>query len=754
MYAWGVLLLGVAAAAAGESSPSGTPMMGFDADGAAAQREREARFDAVLDAGNLRKWMKRMSARPHHVGSPHGKANAEFMVERFRSWGYEAELETFHVLFPTPKVRRVELVAPTRFVAGLRETAVPGDTTSEQVDERLPTYNAYSIDGDVTGELVYVNQGVPADYEELERRGISVEGRIVIARYGGSWRGIKPKVAAERGAIGCILYSDPRDDGFAVGVPYPDGGWRPAQGTQRGSVADMPLYPGDPQTPFVGSTKDAKRLPLDETPTLTKIPVLPISHDDAQPLLEALRGPVAPPAWRGALPLTYRLGPGPARVRIKLEFEWKVEPAYNVVAMLRGSELPDQWILRGNHHDAWVNGATDPVSGMVALMEEARGIAELVRQGWRPRRTIVYAGWDAEEPGLLGSTEWVEHHRATLDERAVVYINTDSNSRGLLRGGGSHTLEQLVNEVMREVDDPQKGVSVADRARAHLAIHGDATRRDVALSGADLPLSPLGSGSDYTPFLQHVGIASLNLSFGGEGQYGQYHSAYDSFEHFVRFMDPDFAYGVAVAQVNGRLVMRLSEADVLPFEFEAVASRIATYRDEVVELADSMRAETERKNRIIAAGMYEAAANPYETSVTPDPEDPVPHLNFAPLRNAVDRLEAGAKAYTEARTALADRLHAPDADAASMRERLNAILLRAERALTRKEGLPRRPWFIHHIYAPGFYTGYGVKTLPGIREAIEQRMWDEAERQIAVTAEVIAGFAGQVERATAILRGE
>jgi N-acetylated-alpha-linked acidic dipeptidase len=730
------------------SDTAALPMMGFSAEAAAAQREREAAFDTLLEPGNLRRWMQRMSARPHHVGSPHGRANAEMMVELFRSWGYDAEIATYHVLFPTPTLRRVELLAPTRFVAALQETALSEDTTSSQADEILPSYNAFSVDGDATGELVYVNYGVPDDYEELERRGISVEGRIVIARYGGSWRGIKPKVAAERGAIGCILYSDPRDDGYFVGSPYPEGGWRPAQGAQRGSVADMPLFPGDPLTPFVGATERAERLALDEAPTLTKIPVLPISHRDAQPLLEALEGPVAPAGWRGALPLTYRLGPGPAKVRLQLRFDWKRQPAHNVVARMKGSTHPDQWILRGNHHDAWVHGATDPVSGMVALLEEARGIGELVKRGWRPRRTIVYAGWDAEEPGLLGSTEWVEHHAEALDERAVVYINTDSNGPGLIGAGGSHTLEEFVNEVLREVDDPRKGASVSDRRRAWLAVHGDETQRDVALSGADLHLSPLGSGSDYTPFLQHLGIASLSLSYGGEGQYGQYHSAYDSFDHYVRFMDTDFSYGITLAKTCGRLVMRLADAPVLPFEFRALAARIGTYRDEVIGLADRMREETERNNRMVERGMYELAANPNEKYVPPGAKEEVPHLNFAPLRNAVRRLEASAASFDRASAAAADGLTEEQA------ARLNAILMRAERALTRKEGLPRRPWFVHHVYAPGFYTGYGVKTLPGIREAIEQRLWDEAEEQIRITAGVIERLAAAIDGASGVLAPE
>ena len=338
-------------------------------------------------------------------------------------------------MFPTPRERMVELVSPNRYVLKLEEPEVEGDRTSGITQDLLPTYNAYSADGDVEGEVVYVNYGIPADYDELARHGISVEGKIALARYGGSWRGIKPKVAAQHGAIATLIYSDPRDDGYFQGDVYPDGPYRMAQGAQRGSVEDMPQYPGDPLTPGVGATLDAERYTVEESPTIMKIPVLPISYEDAQPILAAMGGPVAPAAWRGALPLTYHLGPGPARVHMKLEFNWDLTPAYDVIAMLPGSEFPDEWVVRGNHMDGWAFGAGDPLSGMVALMEEARAVGEMVKNGWRPKRTIVYAGWDAEEPGLLGSTEWAEDHAAELQDKAVVYINSDGNGRGFVGVG-------------------------------------------------------------------------------------------------------------------------------------------------------------------------------------------------------------------------------------------------------------------------------------------------------------------------------
>jgi N-acetylated-alpha-linked acidic dipeptidase len=722
---------------------------GFSREGALRQRDIEKRFDAALNKDNLREWMRFIASKPHHVGSPHGKAVAEFIAEKFRSWGYETRIEEYHVLFPTPKLRLLEMTAPDRFTAKLAEPTLKEDATSSQTAEQLPIYNAYSVDGDVTGQLVYVNYGVPADYEELARRGIDVKGKIAIARYGGSWRGIKPKVAAEHGAVGCLIYSDPRDDGYFQGDVYPKGPYRMEYGAQRGSVADMPLYPGDPLTPGVGATKDAKRYAVKDAPTLTKIPVLPISYADALPLLRAMSGPMAPQAWRGALPIPYHLGPGPATVRLKLEFNWDLKPAYNVIATMRGGVYPEQWILRGNHHDAWVNGADDPTSGMVALMEEARGVAELAKTGWRPKRTIVYAAWDAEEPGLLGSTEWAEHHADELRAKAAVYINTDSNGRGFLGMAGSHTLEQFINAVARDVSDPQTGVSVWQRTRAARIVTGNEAARRQTRGSADLRIGALGSGSDYTPFLQHLGIASLNLGYGGEDGGGSYHSIYDSFDHYTRFGDPGFAYGLALAQTTGRATIRLASADWLPFEFTAMAETVARYQDEVQELLEESRAETEELNRQIDDGMLKVVADPKETYVIPARKEAVPALNFAPLENAVARLKRSAMAFDAA-------LRAATSGSGTLTPQqalaLDTVLLRAERALTRNEGLPRRPWFKHHIYAPGFYTGYGVKTLPGVREAIEQRNWSEAEEQIALLAGVLHRFCNEIDRAVATLR--
>ena len=742
----GVLILilwcGRAPAAGAPEIPPG--MMGFSPGAVEEQRRLESEMDADLDPDQIGEWIRKLSSRPHHPGSPKGRENAEFMVSLFRSWGYEARLNEYRILFPTPKLRRLEMLEPTPFRARLVEPALAEDSTSDQRSEILPAYNAYSPDGEATGQLVYVNYGIPADYEQLERRGIRVKDRIVIARYGGSWRGLKPKLAAERGALACIIYSDPRDDGYFQGDDYPAGPFRNEHGVERGSVLDMPVHPGDPLTPFTGATEDADRLSRSEAPTLPRIPVLPISHEDALPLLRALEGPVAPPHWRGALPVTYHLGPGPATVRLELEFNWDLVSAYNVIATLEGREEPDQWILRGNHHDAWVHGARDPVSGVAALLAEARAVASLTKDGWRPRRSIVYAAWDAEEPGLIGSTEFAEEYAGELKEKAVVYVNSDSNGRGFLSAGGSHSLETLVNQVARDVDDPQTDLSVLQRSLA---------RRTVSMD--PLPLAPvervklgaLGSGSDYTPFLQHLGIASLNLAFGGESPQGSYHSLYDSFDHYRRFMDPGNRYGVALAQVAGRTVLRLADAEILPLEFTRLAATLEGYLNEVMDLTGEMRRRTEALNRWIRQGYLKAAADPTRTYVVPAPQEAVPFFNFAPLRNAVAGLRASARNYAKAYGRFASGGGLPEPE----RLKLNRILLGLEQKFAHPEGLPGRPWYRHHIYAPGFYTGYGVKTLPGVREAIEQRKWKEAEAQIKRAAGLIRTFSGEVERAARLL---
>ena len=546
-----------------------------------------------------------MSSKPHHGGSPWSKQNAEYATNLFESWGFEAYIDTFRVLLPYPKIRKLDLISPKRVSLKLQEPPVKGDESTFIKKDLLPPYNAFSADGNVTAELVFVNYGIPADYVELERMGIDVKGKIVLAKYGGSWRGIKPKVAYEKGAIGCIMYSDPKDDGYFQGDVYPEGPYRNEFGVQRGSVLDMPLYPGDPLTPGYGSRGDVDRLTIEEAPTIMKIPVLPISYSDALPLLESLGGPIAPSSWRGGLPLTYHIGPGPAKVNLQLEFDWQLRTVYNPVGKLTGSKYPDEWIMRGNHHDGWAASAADPISGMVSLMEEARGIGTLLKTGWRPKRTLLYAGWDIEEPGLLGSTEWVEYYKKDIQDKMVVYINTDGTGVGFLGVGGSHALEKLVNEVSSEVMDPIHNVSLQERNRARLR-----TSNNPDSERSDLRIYPLGAGSDYTAFVHHAGISSLNLGFGGESGGGAYHSLYDTYDHYKRFNDGDFTYGVTLAKVNSRLVLRLSESEILPYRFINMADNIKTFIDSNKKLAKKVKEETVRRNNLLDKKAFTIAKNP------------------------------------------------------------------------------------------------------------------------------------------------
>ena len=706
------------------------------------QTNLEAQFDAVLNPQNLDDWMKHMSSKPHHVGSPWSKQNAEFIAEKFESWGFETEIETFDVLMPFPIIRKLEMVGPNKVSLQLKEPALDEDATSGITKDLLPGFNAFSADGDVTAELVYVNYGIPADYEELERLGIKVEGKIILARYGGSWRGIKPKVAREKGAIGCILYSDPKDDGYFQGDVYPDGPYRMEHGLQRGSVLDMPLYPGDPLTPGYGAKPDAKRLAIEDAPTIMKIPVMPISYADALPLLKALEGPVAPASWRGALPATYHIGPGPIKVHLQLKFDWGLRRAYNPVAKLKGSVYPDEWIMRGNHHDGWAQGAADPISGMVSLMEEARAIGELVKTGWRPKRTLVYAGWDAEEPGLLGSTEWVEYHLDEIQEKMVVYINTDGTGVGFMGVSGSHSLEKFVNEVASEVKDPVQDVTLKKRIRSRLRISGNKdAERD------DLRIYPLGSGSDYTAFIHHAGVPALNIGFGGESSGGSYHSIFDSYDHYKRFSDGDYIYGTTLAKVNGRLVLRLSEADILPFRFMNMAENIGTFIESNKKLAKTVAEKTKRRNRLLNEKAFTISANPKKTYLPPKRLDDVPEFDFTPLEAAHQRLKTSAMNYEKALSSMKK-----GSMSAEIKIQVNRLLKDVEQAMTREEGLPRRNWFKNMIYAPGYYTGYGVKTLPGIREGLEERKWDETHLFIGEVTRALDRASAKINAATEILK--
>ena len=709
------VLFTLAPIAAGSDQPGG--IRGFTSEHVGPEREREKRLQSLPSPENLRDYMKTITAEPHHAGSAGSRKVAEYILAKFKSWGLNANIEQFEALMPYPTERVVELVEPEKYVAALKEPVVADDPDSGD-DGQLPTFNAYAADGDVTANLVYVNYGTPEDYEQLAKLGVDVKGSIVLARYGRSWRGIKPKVAAEHGAVGCLIYSDPRDDGFFQGDVYEQGAWRPARGVQRGSVMDMPVYPGDPQSPGWASEPGSRRLERNAAVTLLKIPVLPISYDDAQPLLKNLKGPVAPEPWRGGLPLTYHVGPGPAKVHLKLTFDWQVRPLYNVIARIDGAEFPDQWIVEGNHHDAWVNGASDPTSGNVVLMETARSLGELMKAGWKPRRTIVIASWDGEEWGLLGSTEWAEKHREELTRNAAVYINSDSTGKGWLSMGGSHSLETFINGVARDVQDPRgSGGSVSDAKRARLIEQAadDAARARIKAS-RDLSIDALGSGSDYTAFLDFLQIASLDLGFGGDSSGGVYHSIYDSYYWFTHFSDGDFTQSAALSRVTGTTLLRLADADVLPFEFKGTAAALGNYTDEIARMPG-------------VAGK----------------------LDVGPLRAAIAKLASAADSYEKALGRL-DRIDRDRERARTDLTSLNQLLYRTERAFRHEAGLPKREWFKHLVYAPGLYTGYGVKTLPGIREGIEQNQWDEARSFVPIVINAVNAFTADVDRATSLLK--
>ncbi|HEV2417216.1 MAG TPA: M28 family metallopeptidase [Terriglobia bacterium] len=716
-----------------------------------AELQWEARFKAMPDPANISGYDKYLSAWPHNAGTERDHQDAQWILNKFKQWGWDARIETFYVLLPWPKERQVEMVSPKVFKASLEEPPVAGDSTSSQQKEQLPTYNMYSADGDVTAPLVYVNYGMEADYKQLARMGISVKGAIVIARYGQVWRGLKPKLAGEHGAVGCLIYSDPRDDGYWKGDVFPKGPWRPDEGVQRGSVMDITLYPGDPLTPGWGATKDAKRLALKDAATITKIPVLPLSYADAQPLLAALTGPVVPEGWRGALPITYHIGPGPAKVHLKVLSDWKIRPIDDVIAKIPGTTDPDEWVIRGNHHDAWVNGAQDPLSGLTAELEEARALGELVKAGWKPQRTIIYCAWDGEEPALLGSTEWAEEHAAELQQHAVAYINSDSNGRGYLEASGSPSLQQFIDEVANDVQDPEKGISVEKRLFLRLITQAktDADRKKLR-EARELKIGVLGSGSDYSAFIDHLGIPSLDLGYGGVADGGIYHSIYDDFYWYSHFGDPGFVYGKTLAQTAGSAVMRLADADLLPFNFDDLASAATDYLNQVKTDMTNERNRIHEQDLEVADGAYAATADPRQHEVPPKIEPLPPFLSFAPLENAVANLERSAKAYH----AELNRAHAsggaPLADASL--NQVNRILTESERSLTLPSGLPKRPWYKNELYAPGFYLGYDAQTLPAIHQEIEQKDWKGADEEIVVVSQVVNHEADLIESAATELK--
>ncbi|MBV9572166.1 MAG: M28 family peptidase [Alphaproteobacteria bacterium] len=727
------------------------------------QASLERSFDASIKAGEMGDSLKTLAAEPNHVGSPHDKQNADFILGLFKKFGWDTHIETFNVLYPTPISETVELLGPKPFKATLQEPNIPGDTTARAKQPALPAYLAFQGDGDVKAPLVYVNYGMRDDYKALERLGVDVKGKIVIVRYGSGWRGLKPLLAQQHGAVGCLIYSDPSDDGYSVDTAYPNGPARPARGFQRGSVMDMPIYPGDPLTPGVGSTQNAKRLDRAKAQTILKIPALPISYADAQVLLASLKGRVVPEGWRGRLPITYRVGPSEAQVHLVVKSDWSLKPIYDVIAMLKGSDYTNQWIVRGNHHDGWVHGATDPLSGQIALLAEAKALGELARQGWRPKRTIIYASWDGEEPALLGSTEWAETHAADLKRKALLYINTDANARGFLDVGGNHDFEHLVNQVANDVVDPETHVSIGQRHRAKARVDAmEPTSHDpetverlkaeakiAADPKRDFPIGALGSGSDYSTFLEHLGVPSLNLEFGEEGDSGGvYHSRYDTYEHHSRFVDPGFAYDALLAKTVGRLVMRAANSDLPLQQAGNFSDAVARYYGEIKKLAAEKHEKADTQAKLLADRGFQLAADPTKTSGPPTALKPVPKFELAPLENALERLKKSARAYDDAVRKNGASLN-PQA-----RARLQGLMQSIDQTLAPDGGLPGRPWFKNLVYAPGRFTGYGAKTLPGVREAIEDERWDDVNKYARLTANALNAYSVRLDQATAVLNGK
>jgi N-acetylated-alpha-linked acidic dipeptidase len=701
------MLITGALVAAAPLSAQQKPIRGFPSSMLATEAQHEEAARAVPNPDTMKNQLLILSEDPHEAGTDRSKHVAQLILQRFQSYGLDAHIEEFEALMPRPVDRVLELVAPVEYTAQLKEPAIPEDKDSGDPNQ-LPTFNAYAADGDVTAPLVFVNYGIPEDYRVLDSLGISVQGRIVIAKYGRSWRGIKAKVAGEHGAVGCIIYSDPKDDGYRIDDVYPKGPMRPWQGVQRGSVMDMPTYPGDPLSPGFASEPgeqpgQGQLLAIAAAKTIMKIPVLPISYGDAQHLLGAVGGPVAPRDWQGALPITYHVGPGEAKVHLKVAFDWKERPLYDVIARIPGSRSPDQWVIYGNHHDAWVNGAEDPLSGQVALDESARALASLLKTGWRPARTVIFAAWDGEEWGLLGSTEWAEKHEAELREHGAVYLGSDTNSRGWLGVAGSHSLQEFFRQLERDIADPTTSKSVLEAGMQH--------RRDSVFT-----IGALGSGSDYTAFLDHVGMATANASYGGGQESGIYHSIYDSYDFYTRFLDPTFQYEKAEAQTMATALIRLADAPVLPLEFGQAAQTYRRYLDEIA--AEASKADATHA------------------------------LDLGAVRTALEHVDDAAKRYEGAYASVES---ARQQDVQRRWKKLavaNGDLIHVEQALLDSAGLPQRSWFEHTIYAPGYYTGYGVKTMPGIREAVEDKPdLQVAQAQAAHVAAALERYAAAIDKA-------
>lgn len=699
--------LGFVCASVSVSAQLPAQIRGFIASQLATETELEQNFEKVPDATVVEADLRHLTSEPHVAGTEASHRVAEWLRDQFRSYGFDADIVTYSAYLPLPRVTQLEMISPEKVALANPEPALDGDKQSNDA-HLLPAANDYSASGDVTAPIVYANYGTPDDYRTLDSLGISVKGKLVLARYGRNYRGVKAKLAEEHGAAGLILYSDPEDDGFTNGTIFPDGPWRPLEGIQRGSILYTQIRPGDPLAPVDPA---GKRFTPAEAPSLPHIPSIPISARDAQTILSHLGHDRVPLGWQGGLEISYHVGPGNAKFHLKVSMDYAQRPVYDVIAKLRGTN-DDQWVLIGNHHDAWVYGGADPGSGTSAVLEMARGLGELAHSGWTPRRTIVICEWDAEEPGLIGSTDWVEANRTEVQAKAVAYINTDVGVTGPnFSGSAVPSLKQFLRDVTKEVPDPQTGKSVyeawADREGAEndslpVSLNGVAQARRPAVS-------PLGAGSDFSPFLDYAGIPSIDVSFTGD--YGVYHSRYDDFYWMQHFGDPDFSYEAALARVLGVIALRFDEADVLPFDYSTYASEIARANDTITSRAASLSGAS---------------------------------AILKPLADAV-------AAFSEAATRADDALASLSSDAANG-PAINRDLVNVEQALLAPQGLSGRPWYKHTVFAPGSKTGYAAEILPGVTEALQHRDLAELQRESDSLSAALRRAAACLDDATALAR--
>ena len=694
-----LLLLSIPQNQTAHGAPRASPVI-FGFRNAEAEIAQESRFLAVPDPKLAEQHLRILTQAPHVAGTPEDKATADYVAQKFREAGLDAEIVEYRVWLNYPSEISVDVTAPSGVhMHGPTREHVDSDPYDDDPRVVMP-FSGMSPSADVEAEVVYANYGTPEDFEKLEKLKIDVRGKIVLVRYGQNFRGVKAFVAQEHRAAGVIIYSDPFDDGWRRGDKYPDGPWRPDTGVQRGSVGYMFEFPGDPTTPgfaSLPSLPENKRISPEHSAQMPKIPVTPLSYHDAWPILQHLGGPDSPREWQGALPFTYHVGPGPVRVKMHLKQDYQFRTLWDVIGRVRGGEFPQEWVVAGNHRDAWVYGAVDPNSGTAAMLETVHGVGELLKSGWKPKRTMIFGSWDGEEEGLIGSTEWAEQHESELGSTAA-YFNMDVAVSGPRFGASAvPSLKQFLRDVTTAVPSPKGGTvyeawQKADQPGVPLTQSpaeavGDTRRLPAATTKGEVPVGDLGSGSDYSAFQQHLGVPSTDIS--STGPYGVYHSVFDNFAWFKKFGDPDFVYEQQMARVFGLEALRMADADVLPYDYEEYGKEIAAYLD-----AARKRAEAKLGGRGLDLNAVTAAARHFQ--------------------------DAGAKILAKQKN--------PPRDAV----RLNQALRDAERALLVPDGLPQRPWFRHAIYAPGEYTGYAAVVIPGVNEALDKGDAERARQQLAV----------------------